>query len=31
MRPQVQAFFDPATFTASYLVVDPDDRRGGDH
>ena len=23
MRPDVQAFFDPATFTASYLVVDP--------
>ncbi|KRA61191.1 MBL fold metallo-hydrolase [Caulobacter sp. Root656] len=23
MRPEVQAFFDPATFTASYLVVDP--------
>lgn len=23
MRPQVQAFFDPATFTASYLVSDP--------
>jgi len=24
MRPAVQAFFDPATFTASYLVSDPD-------
>jgi len=23
MRPDVQAFFDPATFTASYLVSDP--------
>jgi glyoxylase-like metal-dependent hydrolase (beta-lactamase superfamily II) len=23
MRPEVQAFFDPATFTASYLVSDP--------
>lgn len=23
MRPDVQAFFDPATFTASYLVADP--------
>lgn len=23
MRPDVQAFFDPTTFTASYLVVDP--------
>ncbi|AZS20436.1 MULTISPECIES: MBL fold metallo-hydrolase [unclassified Caulobacter] len=23
MRPEVQAAFDPATFTASYLVVDP--------
>jgi glyoxylase-like metal-dependent hydrolase (beta-lactamase superfamily II) len=23
MRPKVQAFFDPATFTASYLVSDP--------
>lgn len=24
MRPDVQAFFDPATFTASYIVADPD-------
>ncbi|UAL12429.1 MBL fold metallo-hydrolase [Caulobacter segnis] len=23
MRPDVQAFFDPATFTASYIVADP--------
>ncbi|PIB90835.1 MBL fold metallo-hydrolase [Caulobacter sp. FWC2] len=23
MRPEVQAFFDPATFTVSYLVTDP--------
>ncbi len=23
MRPDVQAFFDPATFTASYIVTDP--------
>jgi glyoxylase-like metal-dependent hydrolase (beta-lactamase superfamily II) len=27
MRPDVQAFFDPATFTASYLVADPATRR----